>query len=108
MAANHALAIHGRDLVADALGIASPAPDSMIGSMAALSLPGSLDDAGAIALGDALEVEDRIQVPVGGWPVPAARVSGAPGAVLLRISAQRYNEPSDYERLAAALVRRLG
>ena len=108
MAANHALTIEGRDLVADALGIASPAPDSMLGSMAALPLPDSLDDAGATALGDALEVEDRIQVPVGGWPVPAARASGAPGAVLLRISAQRYNEPADYERLAEALVRRLG
>jgi len=108
MAANHALAAHARDLVADALGIPSPAPDSMLGSMAALPLPGGLDDAGATALGDALEVEDRIQVPVGGWPVPAARARGAPGAVLLRISAQRYNEPADYERLAEALVRRLG
>ncbi|HYN69185.1 MAG TPA: hypothetical protein VEX41_03125, partial [Candidatus Eisenbacteria bacterium] len=29
-----------------------------------------------------------------------------PSKVLLRISAQRYNEAADYERLAEALVRR--
>jgi len=29
-----------------------------------------------------------------------------PAKALLRISAQRYNEPADYERLADALARR--
>ena len=43
-------------------------------------------------------------VPVNAWPVRAARApGGGPEALLLRISAQRYNEPSDYEALAAAL-----
>ena len=55
-----------------------------------------------------LETEDRIQVPILVWPVPAARrrirqPDGRPA-----ISAQRYNEPADYERLADALARRLG
>ena len=69
LAANHALAVAGRDLVADALGVEAPAPDPMLGSMAALPVPGVAADA-ADALHDALETEDRIQVPVGAWPVP--------------------------------------
>jgi len=36
-----------------------------------------------------------------------SRWSGARRRLLLRISAQAYNEPEDYERLASAL-RRLG
>ena len=110
MADNHALTVEGRDLVADALGIDRPAPDDMLGSMAALPVPGVTDDAAAEALGRALETEDGIQGPVGGGPARAARDprASAPAAVLIRISAQRYNEASDYERLAAALVRRLG
>jgi hypothetical protein len=54
-----------------------------------------------------LESEDRIQVPIGPWPVRAAQREGEMPRILIRISAQRYNEPADYERLAAALVRRL-
>ena len=65
MAANHALALEGRDLLARALGVEPPAPDSMLGSMAALPLPGVEDEAAAIALAAALETEDRIQVPIG-------------------------------------------
>ena len=108
MAANHALAIEGRDLLAAALEIDAPAPDSMLGSMAALPLtiPGVDDEAGADALRHALVAEDGIQVPIGGWPVPAARAAGVPPRILIRISAQRYNEPVDYERLADALRRR--
>ena len=68
--------------------------------MAALPLPGVADDTAAEALGRTLEAEDGVQVPIGGWPARAARDRRTPAAVLLRISAQRYNEPSDYERLA--------
>jgi isopenicillin-N epimerase len=107
MAANHAVALVGRDLIASALGVPPPAPDSMIGSMAALPIPGIHDDAAAEALSQRLAVEDAIQVPIGGWPVRAARRGEDPEHVLIRISPQRYNEPSDYERLADALVRRL-
>jgi isopenicillin-N epimerase len=108
MAANHALVLDGRDRIAAALGVAPPAPDDMLGSMAALPVPGLASDAEALALHLAL-VDDGIEVPVHGWPVPAARGPGhGPRAVLLRISAQRYNEASDYDRLADALRRRLG
>ena len=108
MAANHELAVVGRDRIADALGVAPAAPDVMLGSMAALPIPGIRDDAAAEALGRELEMADAIQVPIGGWPVPAARTGAQPDQVLIRISAQRYNEPADYERLAEALKRRLG
>ncbi len=107
MDANRALALEGRDRLASALGVAAPAPDAMLGSMAALVLPLEPDDAAAAELNRRLEIEDRIQVPVLVWPVPAARVAGAPARMLVRISAQRYNEPADYDRLAEALARRL-
>jgi isopenicillin-N epimerase len=108
MAANHQLALEGRDLVAAALDVPPPVPDTMLGSMASLPVPGLVSDQDATAFRDRLEAEERIQVPVGGWPVPAARTREQPEQVLLRISAQRYNELADYERLADALARRLG
>ena len=108
VAANHELALEGRDVLARALGVGPPAPDAMIGSMAAMPLPGVVGEAAAVARGAALATEDGIQVPIGGWPVPAARTDDATPRILVRISAQRYNERSDYERLADALVRRIG
>ncbi len=109
MAANHDLAITGRDVIAAALGIEVRVPDSMLGSMAALPLtiPGA-DDVAADALRRALVAEHGIQVPIGGWPARAARTEKGPSQILLRISAQLYNEPADYERLARALEGRVG
>ena len=108
MAANHALAMAGRDHLATTLGVATIAPDAMTGSMAALSLPGSRDEAASRALQRDLTDLDGIQVPIMPWPVRAARqTDDAPSVTLLRISAQRYNERADYERLAEALARRL-
>ena len=107
MAANRALVLAGRDLINQRLGLEPIAPDSMVGSMAAIALPIAPDEATTEALTNSLAAEDRIEVPVGPFPVRAAREPGAaPSAALLRLSAQRYNEPEDYERLAEALVRR--
>jgi isopenicillin-N epimerase len=107
MASNHALAIAGRDRVAAALGAKTPAPDSMLGAMAAIPIGAINTDAAAFRLWHDLQAEG-VQVPVGGWPVPAGRASrnADPRQVLIRISAQQYNEPADYDRLAAALERR--
>ena len=56
----------------------------------------------------ALYDEDRIEVPIIAWPVAAARAPGeGPSAALVRISAQRYNKPDEYARLAEILARRL-
>ena len=106
MASNRALALDGRDRLCVALDIEPPAPDSIIGSMATLPLPWvDADDDAAERLHDRLASEDRIQVPIGVWPVPAARTEGVRLQAFVRISAQRYNEPADYDRLAEALAR---
>jgi isopenicillin-N epimerase len=96
-ARNHELALAGRRLVAEALGVEVPCPDSMIGSMAALPLSPGPRPAGdqEDPLHDALLERYRIEVPVQSWP-------GSPGRAL-RISAQLHNELAQYERLAAAL-----
>jgi len=108
MAANRSLALAGRDLVAAAVGLAPFAPDDMTAAMAALALPGRTDEGAARALHDVLSEFDGIQVPITPWPLRAARAPGAePTLRLLRISAQRYNELADYERLAAVLPGRL-
>jgi len=76
--------------------------------MAALLLPGRTDEPTARALQRALLDEDDIEVPITSWPVRAARSPGdGPTIRLIRISAQRYNEPADFDRLADTLGRRL-
>ena len=102
-ARNRALALAGRRLVADALGVPLPCPDAMIGAMASLSVPAlaGLPVPEAVSaltidpLHDALFRDHAIEVPVLNCPAHPGR--------LVRISAQAYNEIGDYERLAAAL-----
>jgi isopenicillin-N epimerase len=102
-ARNRALALEGRRLVAEALGVGLPCPDEMIGAMAALpgpALPGLPEPTATSALErDALQeklfAEHAIEVPVVTCP-------GHPGR-LLRISAQAYNTRADFERLASVL-----
>jgi isopenicillin-N epimerase len=95
MRRNHALALQARDTLCAALEIDPPAPDSMIGSMA--SFPISDGDADALNL--ALYQKHDIEVPIMPWPKPPQR--------LLRISAQLYNEPADYQKLADAVTAEL-
>jgi len=107
MRANHELVVAGRATVAAAVGIAPRIPGPMLGSMAMLPLPiAPLPDEEIEALARLVRRE-RIEVPIFGWPVPAARDSpdALPEAVVVRISAQRYNELADYERLAEVLPR---
>jgi isopenicillin-N epimerase len=108
MAANHDLAITARDHLGAALEVEPLAPDSMIGSMASVPLAGIATDLEADALRRAIAAEDRFEVSLTGWPVRGGRraVTDDPDHVLIRVSAQRYNEPGDYEALADALVRR--
>jgi isopenicillin-N epimerase len=108
MAANRAFALEARERLGVALGVGVIAPESMLGAMAAVPLPGIATDADAEALGRTLAAEDRIEVAVAPWPVRAARTApeAEPAAVLLRVSAQRYNDASDLDALEAALRRR--
>ena len=107
MDANRSLAIEARGILNERLGLAPIAPESMLGAMASIRLPVMLDEEAANAVARSLAEEDRIEVPLVAFPVPAARQPRA-GArqTLLRVSAQRYNERADYEQLAGALLRR--
>lgn len=96
-ASNHEMVLSARDIVADALGVESPAPKSMIGSIASLPLTPSTRATTGIFDPLMNELRDRwsIEVPVFEWPEAGHR--------LLRVSAQQYNTVQDYERLAEAL-----
>lgn len=100
---NRALALQARDILIDALQIEKPAPDEMIGSLAAVPIPDSPYAAHSLfgndPIQDVLFNEYRIEVPVMLWPQAPKRV--------LRVSAQLYNEPGEYERLADALRREI-
>ena len=107
MAANHALAIDGRDRIRRALGIeAVAAPDDMLGAMAAIPLPGTWTEAAAVELDQRL-FASGFEVPLPTWPVRAARARAEdePRVVTVRISAAPYNEPADYDALGATLAR---
>jgi isopenicillin-N epimerase len=102
MRRNHALAVEGRLILAEALAVAEPCPEGMLGSMAALPLPQALAGTAAPAKGrdplqDRLFLEHGIEVPVFPWPVPECK--------LLRLSAQLYNSRAQYQNLAAALIK---
>lgn len=118
MARNHALVIEGRNKLLAAVGGKPLAPDSMLGSLSAINLPETVEpsprpvpaDADPAdtypgdPLRDALSAEDNVEVPVFTWPHTPA--DSAPRRRLLRISAQLYNSPADYDRLTEVLVRR--
>jgi isopenicillin-N epimerase len=109
MAANAAKARAGRDAVCAALGVPAPAPDVMLGAMAAITLPNlAPTDAAAERLQASLYDEDRIEVPVYAFPVPAALEAGqVPSSVIVRLSAAAYNQPDEYAVLAERLAARL-
>ncbi len=97
---NHALALRARGTLCEALRIGPPSPESMIGSLAAVPLPpGPPSDARPLTVAPLMrELFDRhrIETIVSVWPAPPARV--------LRVSAQIYNDESQYARLAEALM----
>jgi isopenicillin-N epimerase len=102
MARNRALALEARDLLCAAAGTAPPAPDAMLGSLASVRLP---DGTAPVAWRRPDPLQQRlfegwgIEVPVMTWPAAPRR--------LIRISAQLYNDRSQYERLAGALRKEL-
>ncbi len=103
---NHRLAIDGRDRICRVLDVPTPAPDTMIGSMASIPLP--LVTAPAAVQGvdlyadpvHAALLEAGIQVMVTPWP---QRPDGGPWRRLVRVSAAAYNDTHDMAHLAELL-----
>lgn len=99
--ANRELVLEARKLITGLLEIDSPAPEGMIGSLAAVPIPDDSGPAPILGPNDATPLmrrmfdEYRIVVPVPIWPRWPHR--------LIRISAQRYNHIADYEQLVEAL-----
>ena len=106
MDANHELALQGRDILLRALGADPPAPDDMIGAMAALPVPAlaAATDAQAEArsiglLRDRGESRYRSAAGRSGRGEPVARPR-RPARCSCGSPPQRYLGPSDYEPLA--------
>lgn len=94
MRANRRLAVQARARLCAALQVEAPAPESMLGSLAAVELPQPLRDRDLQArLRDGFAIE----VPVIDWPAGNTR--------LVRVSMQAYNDLADVERLIEALQR---
>jgi isopenicillin-N epimerase len=100
MQRNRDLALAGRALLCDALGVPEPAPAEMIATLAAVPLP---DNEGAPpppgSMNDPLQAivyeRYRIEVPIFVYPRHPRR--------LVRIAAQLYNSRAQIELLARAL-----
>jgi isopenicillin-N epimerase len=76
-----------------------------VGSLSAVPLPDARQPPATVppfldALQDALWNAERLEVPIVPWPAAPRR--------LVRLSAHIYNDPSQFDRLAEALIRHLG
>ncbi|HEX9865754.1 MAG TPA: aminotransferase class V-fold PLP-dependent enzyme [Acidimicrobiia bacterium] len=97
MKRNHELVLEGRRVIADALGTELPAPDEMIGTMAAIRLPdGEGSDPGGDLSPLMSDLIDRdFATLVMNWPAWPRQ--------LLRVSAHLYNTVDEYRALAEVL-----
>ncbi|MBW4608871.1 MAG: aminotransferase class V-fold PLP-dependent enzyme [Hassallia sp. WJT32-NPBG1] len=92
---NHQLALQARQLLCEALNVSMPCPDEMIGSMAVVPMPEVLESRNFMSLRDELFDRFGIQVQVVPWQEKPK--------LLVRVSAQIYNTPEQYEYLGKAL-----
>jgi isopenicillin-N epimerase len=96
---NHELAWNAARRLAERWGTDFQTPEALVGSMVMVALParaGTTRDE-ALAMRDSLLFDDGIEVQVHAFR----------GQVCARISAQIYNDMSDVDRLADAVLRRL-
>lgn len=113
VARNHAMTLEARDVLCNALQVEPPAPDDMLGSMAAVPLPnpkpGKFRSSARgyhDALQDALIERHALQVPI--VPFPPGP-TGAPGSQrFVRVSMQAYNTIEQVEYLGECLRAELG
>lgn len=90
---NRLLAAAGARVLADALGTQLPVPDVLAGALRTVDLGQVLEAPTARLVERRLFDEHRIQVPV----------TALDGHRWIRLSAQLYNTPGDYDRLARVL-----
>jgi isopenicillin-N epimerase len=97
MKRNHELVLEGRKVIADSAGPALPAPDEMVGAMAAVRLPDGTDEPPPGELSPLMDelMDLGFVTLVMNWPEWPAQ--------LLRISAFLYNTVEEYRALAEAL-----
>ena len=107
MAANRALARRARDVAVRRRSASpAPAPDAMLGSMAAMPLPGIAPTrAAAERLQAELLEEDRIEVPIIAFPVAAATRRRAGPAQLPRPDLRAGLQPARRVRRARRVAR---
>lgn len=91
-AKNREKAISARKRLCEMLNVAPPCPEEMIGALATVPLP----DGSYTELQDALLEKFNIEVPIVPFPQAPQR--------LVRISAQLYNTPKQYEYLGNSLL----
>ena len=85
-----------RNMIAQEWNVKLPAPESMIGTLSTIPIPSDINehDPIAIKLHDRLRDEFHCELPVIFFD----------GKVYIRISAQIYNEFSEYEHLAKSVL----
>jgi isopenicillin-N epimerase len=103
---NRAKALFARELLCEALGVLPPCPAEMIGAIAVVPLPEQLSmykqgeqSREWPGLQDILFERFNIEVPIIPWSTPFKQ--------MVRISAQLYNTPEQYNYLARALLQLL-
>lgn len=100
-ARNRALVLRARDILCRTLGVPAPAPDALLGSLASVPLPAARPGSPAATRDfEQLGLWTR-ERGVESWFFPWA------DGVLVRASAQLYNDASQYDRLGALLVEAL-
>jgi isopenicillin-N epimerase len=114
MARMHRLMLEARDAIAGVLETEGyGTPESMLGAMTAAAMPasgplggGASPDQSSPLDSDPLQTmlfdQFGVEVPIVGWPVPAAETTG-PVRRIIRVSTALYNDRADIERLVAAL-----
>ncbi|MFN8366199.1 MAG: aminotransferase class V-fold PLP-dependent enzyme [Candidatus Kapaibacterium sp.] len=95
---NHALTLQARNELLRAVPQQLPAPDDMLGSLAAIVLPVELEEQGdpikqTTAMHDVLWDKHNIEVPI--FPLS--------GKILLRVAVQCFNELPEYQHCASVL-----
>jgi isopenicillin-N epimerase len=96
---NHQLVMQARRLLCDRLKLEPPCPESMLGSMATLTLPERFQ---SLPRSGRVDLEQQYLYDRCGIEVPFMRF-GSPERRWFRISAHIYNSVSEYEHLASAL-----